>query len=59
MGSSGLTKDVVVRKDCLRVVSLVDEDRGCVVAKGLVGEGLHSLAGNADLVSYNPVDTQN
>lgn len=41
------------------VQGLVGEDRGCVVAKGLVGEGLHSLAGNADLVSYNPVDTQN
>jgi len=65
-----VTKDVVVGDDWLQVVSLVDvdwlggvvqelvdEDRGCVVAKELVDEGLHSMAGILDSVSYNLVDS--
>ncbi|WP_429845473.1 hypothetical protein [Brevibacillus sp. FIR094] len=36
-----------------------DEDRGCVVAKELVGEGLHSMAEIRDLVSCNLVGNLN
>ncbi|MGG4450971.1 hypothetical protein [Brevibacillus porteri] len=35
---------------------LGDEDRGCVVAKELVGEGLHLMAEIPGPVSYNLVD---
>ncbi|WP_256434435.1 hypothetical protein [Brevibacillus sp. HB1.3] len=39
------------------VKELGGEDRGCVVAKELVDEGLHSMAGILDSVSYNLVDS--
>ncbi|MED1784669.1 hypothetical protein P4V43_22825 [Brevibacillus fortis] len=40
------------------VQGLVDQDRVWVVAKGLVVEGLHQVAGFLDLVNYNLVDTE-
>ncbi|WP_016742609.1 MULTISPECIES: hypothetical protein [Bacillales] len=52
-----VTKDVVVGDDWLQVVSLVDVDWLGGVVQELVDEGLHSMAGILDSVSYNLVDS--